>query len=105
MTCAPEERPDATPTGHRVGVEDAESDREDCERRAWRPLTRDTLPRPYFTFLDFTPCNGRPLLSPPRSQLFFSPPPRFPLADAHGRGVLRATITLLPCMGGAQRGQ
>lgn len=23
MTCAPEERPDATPTGHRVGVEDA----------------------------------------------------------------------------------
>lgn len=47
MMCAPEERLDATPTGHRVGVEDAGSDREDCERRAWRPLTRDTLPRPY----------------------------------------------------------
>ena len=60
MTCAPEERPDATPTGHRVGVEDAESDREDCERRAWRPLTRDTLPRRILPFLDFTPCNGRP---------------------------------------------
>ena len=51
MTCAPEERPDATPTGHRVGVEDAESDREDCERRAWRRLTRDTLPRPYQWYL------------------------------------------------------
>ena len=30
MMCAPEERPDATPSGHRVGVEDAESVREDC---------------------------------------------------------------------------
>ena len=54
MTCAPEELPDATPTGHRVGVEDAESDREDCERRAWRPLTRDTLSSTILPFLDFT---------------------------------------------------
>ena len=29
MMCAPEERLDAAPTGHGVGVEDAESDRED----------------------------------------------------------------------------
>ena len=54
MTCAPEERPDATPTGHRVGVEDAESDREDCERRAWRPLTRDTLPSTAVFYLSST---------------------------------------------------
>ena len=33
MMCAPEERLDAAPTGHGVGVEDAESEREDCERR------------------------------------------------------------------------
>ena len=49
MMCAPEERLDAAPTGHGVGVEDAESDREDCERRqgvgTGGPTadTRDTL--------------------------------------------------------------
>ena len=65
MTCAPEERPDATPTGHRVGVEDAESDREDCERtgRGDATTARHALPRPYFTF-EFTPRNGRPSLFP-----------------------------------------
>ena len=40
MTCAPEERPDATPTGHRVGVEDAES--EQGRLRAQGVETADT---------------------------------------------------------------
>ena len=40
MTCAPEERPDATPSGHRVGVEDAES--EQGRLRAQGVETADT---------------------------------------------------------------
>ena len=38
--CAPEERPDATPSGHRVGVEDAES--EQGRLRAQGVETADT---------------------------------------------------------------
>lgn len=75
MTCAPEERPDATPTGHRVGVEDAESDREDCERtgRGDATTARHALPRPYsrnsYFTSTFTPRNGRPSLFPPAAAL------------------------------------
>ena len=73
MTCAPEERPDATPTGHRVGVEDAES--EQGRLRAQGVETADTrhaatavfylsstLPR-----VTDAPCFPRPLAFPWRT--------------------------------------